>query len=558
MKKDLIAISHINAQSVLCHKDLIEMLLIEKRIDILCISETWLFPSINDSIVHIPSFSIYRQDLGRGGGVCVYVRDDLWPTVINTGIKQVEGVEDIWLTNICLRNKTVVIMGDFSDNLLNSKNKMSRLIQNMNLTQIIDKPTRITSNSETLLDLIITNKPELISNAEVMPSPVGDHKVTIFNNVFNECMNVCAPFITKKITRPPAPWITNDVKAAMAVRDVLRERIHNNSTDMVLWENYKIEKKCLRVLIDANKKQYYKRELQNSRSNMKATWNTRKMVPDSKSISRKTNNNNYLKEMVENFNNFFANVESNSYGSDGISYRFIKDSLPVIVFYIMVILNTSIVMNTFPDSWKLSHVIPLHKGCDKDNVSNYRPISLLPIFSKVLEKIVANQLMTFLESQRLLSKSQYGFRQKLSTETALMKGSILGPIMFSIYVNDLSQCLSDYFVIQYADNAQLLLTGDVDNISELIAEAENVLSIVTGTLMYLNRIPGSFDTPTRVMVVQLLAQSMINYCSIIWGATSKEQMERVQKVQNFAAKVAIGGLRERTTGVEAVYYARKS
>jgi len=49
--------------------------------------------------------------------------------------------------------------------------------------------------------------------------------------------------------------------------------------------------------------------------------------------------------------------------------------------------------------------------------------------------------------------------------------------MFSIYVNDLSQCLSDYFVIQSADDTQLLLTGD-DNISELIAEAENVLSIV--------------------------------------------------------------------------------
>nr|XP_027215167.1 uncharacterized protein LOC113808036 [Penaeus vannamei] len=78
--------------------------------------------------------------------------------------------------------------------------------------------------------------------------------------------------------------------------------------------------------------------------------------------------------------------ESNSYDSDGISYRFIKDSLPVIVFYIKVILNTSIVTNTFPDSWKLSHVIPLYKGCDKDN-------------------------------------SQYGFRQKLSTDNALMKVS---------------------------------------------------------------------------------------------------------------------------------------
>ncbi len=63
---------------------------------------------------------------------------------------------------------------------------------------------------------------------------------------------------------------------------------------------------------------------------------------------------------------------------------------------------------------------PIFKNGDRNNVNNYRPISLLPILSKILEKIVAQQLSAFLESKRILSKTQHGFRPQLSTETALI------------------------------------------------------------------------------------------------------------------------------------------
>ena len=70
---------------------------------------------------------------------------------------------------------------------------------------------------------------------------------------------------------------------------------------------------------------------------------------------------------------------------------------------------------------KIARIIPLFKSDDKRNVSNYRPISLLPQFSKILEKIFNNRLMNFLNSNNLLYLRQYGFRKNMSTSMAIME-----------------------------------------------------------------------------------------------------------------------------------------
>ena len=67
---------------------------------------------------------------------------------------------------------------------------------------------------------------------------------------------------------------------------------------------------------------------------------------------------------------------------------------------------------------------------------------------------------------------------------------------------------------------------------------------VTGILVYINRVSGQFDKSSRVLVVQALVLSVINYCIKIWGTTNNSQKLRVQKLQNFAARVAVGGLRK--------------
>ena len=72
----------------------------------------------------------------------------------------------------------------------------------------------------------------------------------------------------------------------------------------------------------------------------------------------------------------------------------------------------------FPSNLKPAIVTPVHKSGNTQVVSNYRPISILPAISKVIEKVVAEQLIAHLDSKSLLHPMQFGFRKKHSTETA--------------------------------------------------------------------------------------------------------------------------------------------
>jgi len=83
--------------------------------------------------------------------------------------------------------------------------------------------------------------------------------------------------------------------------------------------------------------------------------------------------------------------------------------------------NLSISSGVCPNSLKIAKVIPIYKKDDSALVSNYRPISLLPSISKILEKIVHKRLYNFLNSNNLLIPNQYGFRKSHSTDYALIK-----------------------------------------------------------------------------------------------------------------------------------------
>ena len=85
------------------------------------------------------------------------------------------------------------------------------------------------------------------------------------------------------------------------------------------------------------------------------------------------------------------------------------------------IFNLSLLNGVFPDSMKIARVIPLFKSGNTKEFSNYRPISLLPQFSKILEKIYHSRLMAFIDSNQVLYKSQYGFRKQMSTSLAIIE-----------------------------------------------------------------------------------------------------------------------------------------
>ena len=98
-----------------------------------------------------------------------------------------------------------------------------------------------------------------------------------------------------------------------------------------------------------------------------------------------------------------------------------KKIIPPILTPLRHICNTSLGQGIFSDEMKIARIIPLFKSGDKQNVSNYRPISLLPQFSNILEKIFNNCLMNFLNSNNLLYLRQYGFRKNMSTSMAIME-----------------------------------------------------------------------------------------------------------------------------------------
>ena len=80
----------------------------------------------------------------------------------------------------------------------------------------------------------------------------------------------------------------------------------------------------------------------------------------------------------------------------------------------------------------------------------------------------------------------------------------------------------------------------IDQFMLFDSDIEEISRKVNGTLIYLNRIKDRFDSEMRGMVVISLAMSIINYCLKIWGSTSKQQLQRIQRLQNFAAKVIDG------------------
>ncbi len=526
----------------------------ERRPDILCVSESWLTEDVSDQHIALPDFNVYRRDKGRGGGVCIYVRNICTVSVIDVTIDRVEGIEDLWLTVQCrklpsliigcmyrhphansftfdyildvfnyihLRNKPFYVLGDFNCNFLSQNNKMKQVINNTKLKQLVHNPTRATSQSATLLDLIITNDTAIVLDHDVVDCPVADHhlltitlnitkpkrlpmtktfremknysselfcnlllserktldninipdnvntQVEIFNSVFLKCLDFRAPLVTKELKRPSAPWLNQELKSLIKQKNYALKSWKTDRSDIIPEQTYENLKCEVRRSINFFKAEYYNNKFNKHKGNSKLLWKTiKKLIPDNKCSSMPMTCN---KETAKFFNVFFANVgkntfektrlrdstlfpdthavfntehnslfrpepidwqtlvltiahmnSSNACGYDRIPLRFLKDSLPVIVSYLTIITNTSIVTGIFPSAWKYSIVVPILKTGDVNDPFNYRPISLLPVLSKILEKIVSPQLSQYLETKHLLSNTQHGFRPKLSTTSALL------------------------------------------------------------------------------------------------------------------------------------------
>ena len=399
-KKSPVIIKCLNSQSLLYHFDTIEHMLHDGNIDILCICETWLDSSIDNKYIKIQNFNVIRYDAGRGSGVCIYIRENFNYSVLSPGVDGQVGVEDIWIQvqyrkfpsfivgcvyrhpkalvesftylsnvfrNILLKSKPIFVMGDFNDDLLNKGNNLNKIIRNFNLKQVIDKPTRITRNSTTLLDVCLTNNAEMIIKSDVEPSCVADHEVIsivinihkpkhepvirtfrnhkdyspntfcdlllsntpllncilntddinrqvhILTSVFNSCLDECAPFITAEITRPPAPWIDDNLKQIIHEKNLLKERLKKDRSNLLLDNEFKETKKSVEQCLRSAKKQHFKSEFHDCKGDSSATWKVvEDMLPGLRSKDRGLDFEDPVQK-AEDFNNYFANVGEIAY-----------------------------------------------------------------------------------------------------------------------------------------------------------------------------------------------------------------------------------------------------
>ena len=108
-------------------------------------------------------------------------------------------------------------------------------------------------------------------------------------------------------------------------------------------------------------------------------------------------------------------------GFDGISSWLLKLIKPVLTKSLTLITNQILTTGIFPDKLKTAKVIPIYKKGDETIFCNYRPISILPVISKVIETIIYGQLDSFLKRHKLMYDSQYGFRKEHSTEFAALE-----------------------------------------------------------------------------------------------------------------------------------------
>ena len=108
-------------------------------------------------------------------------------------------------------------------------------------------------------------------------------------------------------------------------------------------------------------------------------------------------------------------------GIDKISMQVVKDSLPAILPMITSIFNASLTSSVFPSAWKMAEITPIPKEGDHKQANNNRPISLLPTLSKVCEKVVLNQVVSYLDINKRLSTEQSGNKKYHSTETSLIE-----------------------------------------------------------------------------------------------------------------------------------------
>ena len=276
----------------------------------------------------------------------------------------------------------------------------------------------------------------------------------------------------RKDKQPLNPWMSSALLVSRKRKDKLA-KIKTRNPSLINVNKFKSYNSVYRSLIRKAKFNYYHEKFQEFSNDMKKTWKIINSIIATKKSSHDIPSTFYdgnmsytgTKDIAEGFNEFFVNVgpslaevipntdvnyesylsdpisetfifanvtpaivlntlsrlkSKNSSGADNISTLLLKYIMPVIIMPITHLFNLSFKTGYIPLSYKCAKIIPVYKSGDKDKFTNYRPISILPAFSKLLEKMAALQMFKYINKFNILYEHQYGFRPKHDTNQPLL------------------------------------------------------------------------------------------------------------------------------------------
>ena len=537
---------------------------------IICLTESWC----KDEDTKVSKFeidgykSIHQPRInGLGGGICVFVHkslnvkqrkdlnvnctdceslsveiinDKIKNSIVTTmyrppesNLKQFKKLFKTHISKCC--NKNLYVTGDFNINLLNCEidSNVTQFLNTLfqhNVIPLINKPTRITRTSETLIDNILTNnfhcskiqsgviktdisdhfpifmtehiqvsesneQPKTIFQRNINEKSISEFRNLLQNNTDWEIIKKCEdansaynlfirffsthynkefPKIQKQIKSKTlqSTWMTQGLLKSSKRKQRLYERFLKHKS----FENekeYKKYKKCFENTKKKSKINHYSNLLKTNTGNAKKTWDIIKEVTGKKKIKESFPNRivnekgtevHEMKDIAEQFNEFYVTIGKNladkiepscknfetyitnsqyemhekdlsqeelekafsslkpnkGEGIDEIHVNVIKSVFDLIKDPLHYIFNISLKYGIFPNDLKIAKVIPVFKSGDEALVANYRPISVLPCFSKILERIMYNRLHDHLLQHNLLYQKQFGFQGGHSTEHAVV------------------------------------------------------------------------------------------------------------------------------------------
>ena len=420
-----------------------------------------------------------------------------------------------------------------------------------------------------------------------------------FIDNFKLLYDKCFPIVTHKSREKlngHKPWISSAIITSTRRKNILYKKWLKTKTEASLAK-YKSYRNKLTQTVRAAEKLYYTNKFEKLKDDLRGTWNIIKAVINGSSTTSHPleiiDNGNVITDpskVAGKFNKYFVNIGPNlaktidkpreghfsdyvtsssssmyltpvdsyeiyeifhsfnsnkSCGYDEVSLKVVNAVFRYICEPLTEICNLSFVSGIFPDKLKIAKVTPIYKSDDKKVISNYRPISVLPIFSKLLEKLMHKRLLAYLTTKNILVDNQYGFREKHSTYMGILnlidqvteaidnrsyvlgifidlskafdtinhsilleklrlygirgtvwewfksylerrsqfvqigtsksdvlnitcgvpQGSILGPLLFVLYINDIVNASALFHMIMFADDTNLFLKGrDLNNL----------------------------------------------------------------------------------------------